>query len=142
MAMTISLETQIILIATYVLVKLLCKFITSLMNSLNFLAVLFLISHSPHVSQMNVVYLEASLPSSQGKLLCLHSGFPRFVFGQQISPCGVHLLSTPRLWGCCSFPLIRVGSKDTLKSAWVSPAGAVGPAQLKAGNFCFGFPRN
>lgn len=109
MDMTISLETQIILIATYVLVKLLCKFITSLMNSFNFLAALFLISHSPHVSQMNAVYLEALLPSSQGKLLCLHSGSPVLSLANSSAPVVSHLLSTPWLWGCGSFPFIWVG---------------------------------
>lgn len=98
MDMTISLETQIILIATYVLVKLLCKFIISLMSSFNFLAALFLISHSPHVRQINVVYLEALLPSSQGKLLCLHSGSPPLSLANSLAPVVSHLLSTPRLW--------------------------------------------
>lgn len=118
--------------------KLLYNF-TYLTNSLNFcyfFTPLFLIFHLPHVHQIKIVYLDALLPSSYGKLLWLTFWiFSPFVFGQQLSPFGVS--SAYHTTAMALFHSSGSENKETFKSAWILPAIAVGPVKLKPGNFCF-----
>lgn len=95
-----------------------------------FFTALVLIFHSLHVNQIKIVYLDTVLPSSYGKLLWLTFWiFSPFVFGQQLSPFSVS--SAYHTAAMAHFHSSGSENKETFKSAWILPAIAVGPQQLK-----------